>query len=115
VGGFFRSLQFTSLNGLAYAEIEHARMSPASTLSSMSQQLTQSVGVGLAAVLLNISMQVQHSTRIDTAALAPVFVIIGLFTMLGHFWFYRLSPEDGAEMSGATGRGGRGARAAAAE
>ena len=33
VGGFFRSLQFTSLNGMAYADIEQDQMSRAATTS----------------------------------------------------------------------------------
>ena len=35
IGGFFRSLHFTSLNGLAFADIGQDRMIRASTTSSM--------------------------------------------------------------------------------
>ena len=52
VGGFFRSLQFTSLNGMAYADIDQDQMSKAATTSSMAQQLVQSIGIGLSASLL---------------------------------------------------------------
>src|SRR6266404_4568136 len=39
VGGFFRSLQFTAINTVAYAEVEPAQMSRATTLVSVNQQL----------------------------------------------------------------------------
>ena len=46
-GGFFRSLQFTALNTLAYAEIPPALVSRANTLYSMLQQLALSMGVAI--------------------------------------------------------------------
>ena len=45
VGGFFRSLQFTSINTIAYAEVEPARVSRATSLVSVAQQLAISSGV----------------------------------------------------------------------
>ncbi len=102
IGGFFRSLQFTSLNGLAYAEVPDERMSRASTLSSMGQQLAQSIGVGLAAVLLHLSLQFNHTDEISVAIISPVFAIMACITLLGLFWFVRLPDNAGAEMSGAS-------------
>jgi Na+/melibiose symporter-like transporter len=63
-GGFFRSLQFTSLNGMAFADIDQERMSRASTMSTMGQQLAQSIGVGLAATLLRLTMVHAHTGRL---------------------------------------------------
>src|SRR5437588_7494316 len=40
VGGFFRSLEFTSLNIIAYADVDHRRMSRATSLVSVSQQVS---------------------------------------------------------------------------
>ena len=39
IGGFFRSLEFTSINTIAYAEIDKRRMSRATSLVSVAQQL----------------------------------------------------------------------------
>ncbi len=39
-GGFIRSLQFTGLNALSYADVGEASMSGASTFSAMMQQLS---------------------------------------------------------------------------
>ena len=49
VGGFFRSLQFTALNALGYADIDQARMSRATSFASVAQQMSGAVGVALAA------------------------------------------------------------------
>jgi MFS family permease len=105
VGGFFRSLQFTSLNGLAYADIAQERMSRASTLSSMGQQLSQSIGVGLAAVLLHLSLEAHGTSEITVGVVSPVFAVMALATLFGLFWFVRLPDDAGAEMSGAGPQG----------
>ncbi|HEX4183803.1 MAG TPA: DHA2 family efflux MFS transporter permease subunit, partial [Caulobacteraceae bacterium] len=67
VGGFFRSLQFTALNTLAFADIDQPRMSRASSLSSMGQQLSQSIGIGLAAMLLTLLKTLHGSTTLQAA------------------------------------------------
>ncbi len=102
VGGFFRSLQFTSLNGMAYADIEADRMSRASTMSSMAQQLVQSIGIGLAATLLTVSMQVQGQTTLTAAVIAPIFLVIGAVTFVSLAFYLRLPRDAGDEMNGRT-------------
>ena len=49
VGGFVRSLEFTSLNAIAYAEIDSAKMSAAVSFASVAQQLSLSLGVAAGA------------------------------------------------------------------
>ena len=100
VGGFFRSLQFTSLNGMAYAEIDQAQMSRAATTSAMIQQLVQSIGIGLAASLLHGLMRYQGETRLTVAVVSPAFMVIGAVTMISMFWFLRLPRDAGDEMNG---------------
>ena len=56
VGGFFRSLQFTAINTLAYAEVEPAQMSRATTLVSVNQQLAVSAGVAVGAFSVESTM-----------------------------------------------------------
>jgi EmrB/QacA subfamily drug resistance transporter len=99
-GGFFRSLQFTSLNGMAYAEIEQVRMSRASTTSAMMQQLTQSIAVGLAASLMHFFMVMNHEHRLTIAAIAPTFLVMGLLTLISMFYYAALPKNAGDEMNG---------------
>ena len=49
-GGFFRSLQFTALNAISYADIDSPRMSRATSFASVSQQMSGAVGVAVAAI-----------------------------------------------------------------
>lgn len=99
VGGFFRSLQFTSLNGMAYAEVDQDQMSRASTTSSMIQQLVQSIGIGLSASLLHLLMTLQGATKLTVEVVSPAFIVVGLVTMISMFWFVRLPADAGDEMN----------------
>ena len=62
VGGFFRSLQFTAINALAYADVEPQQMSRATTLVSVNQQLAISAGVAIGAFSVESTMLIpsQH-------------------------------------------------------
>ena len=99
VGGFFRSLQFTSLNGMAYADLEQAQMSRGTTTASMAQQFMQSVSIGLAATLLHFLMVQRGETHLTGATVAPAFAIIGAVTLVSLFWFFRLPADAGDEMN----------------
>jgi len=99
-GGFFRSLQFTSLNGMAYADIEQEQMSKAATTSSMAQQLVQSIGIGLSATLLHALMVWRGETRLTAEVVSPVFIVSGAVTLISIFWFLRLPKDAGDEMNG---------------
>jgi hypothetical protein len=100
VGGFFRSLQMTSLNTLSYADVPAAMLSRATSLTSMAQQLSQSVGVGTGALLLYV-MLAMHDTAVSSAgdfsfALAAVSAI----SLLSVPFFLQMAPDAGAEVSG---------------
>ncbi len=53
-GGFFRSLEFTALNAISYADIDPPRMSRATSFASVSQQMSGAVGVAVAAVCIQV-------------------------------------------------------------
>ncbi|MFI4976393.1 MAG: MDR family MFS transporter [Caulobacterales bacterium] len=112
-GGFFRSLQFTALNGLAFADINQPQMSRASTMSTMGQQLSQSIGIGLSATLLTLfrghvqSPVHAHLTgrlaamgHLTAGTIAPVFVCIGLLSLVSALFFVRLPADAGAGLHG---------------
>ena len=52
--GYLRSLQFTSYNTIAYAEVPAARMSAATTLYSALQQISLTVGIPVSAGVLHL-------------------------------------------------------------
>jgi EmrB/QacA subfamily drug resistance transporter len=97
--GFFRSLQFTALNGLTFADIDQSEMSRASTTSSMFQQLVQSVGIALAAMLLHGSMVIAGETHLTAATVRPSFAILGALTLLSLISFARMPATAGDELN----------------
>ena len=98
--GFLRSLQFTALGAMAFADVPAARMSGASSLSSVGQQVSQAIGVALAAFVLYTVQRLRHTSQLTTAEVAPGFVIVGLLSLIA-LWFYRrLSHDAAAEVSG---------------
>jgi EmrB/QacA subfamily drug resistance transporter len=99
-GGLFRSLQFTALGAMAFADVAPSQMSGASSLSSMGQQLSQAIGVALAAFVLYTMQRVAGSPDIAADEVTPAFIVVGIASLLGLFFFVRLPPEAAAEVSG---------------
>ncbi|HML09318.1 MAG TPA: DHA2 family efflux MFS transporter permease subunit [Stellaceae bacterium] len=99
-GGFFRSLQMTSINSLGYADVPPAMLSRATSLTSMCQQLSQAVGVGTGALLLFIFIAMRgehHPTPLDFSL---AFVAVACIGLLSVPFFLKMSPDAGAEVSG---------------
>lgn len=100
LGGFLRSLQFTTLNSIAYADVPTARMSHASSLSSVFQQLAQSLGVGFAAAIIDLGRDWHGRAMPDAADIGLAFPVIAFVSLAGLFYFTRLPRDAGAEVSG---------------
>jgi len=100
VGGFFRSLQFTAINTVAYAEVGPAQMSRATTLVSVNQQLAISAGVAVGAFSVESTVLMRHVERLSADDFAPAFVVVAIISA-GSAWFFRQMPDDaGHEISG---------------
>ena len=100
MGGFFRSLQFTSLNTLAYADISDEAMSRATTLASVAQQLSLTFGVGLGALVLHATLVLGHRQALGPRDFAPAYFVIAAVSLLSLFFFLPLPASAGAEISG---------------
>ena len=98
-GGFFRSLQFTSAMTIGYAEVEPRRMSRATSLAAVSQQLSVSTGVALGALAVEIVLSWRHESVIGAADFAPAFLLVGGIAALSSVIFWRLPPDAGAELT----------------
>jgi hypothetical protein len=99
VGGFFRSLQFTSINTIAYAEVEHERVSRATALVSVGQQLSISAGVALGAMAVETAMRLRGDGTLLAADFPPAFLAVAAISALSALIFARLSPDAGAELA----------------
>ena len=99
VGGFFRSLQFTSINTLAYADVEQARVSRATALVSVMQQLAISTGVAFGALAVELTLHVRAQPNLTAADFPPAFIAVAVISAASIFMFARLSPDAGAELA----------------
>jgi MFS family permease len=100
LAGMTRSMHFTTVSALTFADIAPAERAGASTLSAMGQQLASTLGVALAALALALS---QHWR----AARAPALVdfqhalwAAAAVMLIATFWTLRLPRDVGAEVSG---------------
>jgi EmrB/QacA subfamily drug resistance transporter len=100
VGGFFRSLQFTSVNAVSYAEVPPARMSLATSFASAAQQLSLTIGVGTGALLLHLAAAARGSDTVSAGDFPPAFLGVAAIAALSILWFVRLPPDAGSELSG---------------
>jgi EmrB/QacA subfamily drug resistance transporter len=100
VGGFFRSLQFTAINTVAYAEVEPAQMSRATTLVSVNQQLAISAGVAVGAFSVETTMLLHHVSELSAADFAPAFLVVAIISAVSTYFFYQMPDDAGHEISG---------------
>ena len=56
IAGFFQSLQFTATQAMTYADVKQPQMSTATSIASMSQQLSRGFGISVVALLLHFSL-----------------------------------------------------------
>jgi EmrB/QacA subfamily drug resistance transporter len=99
--GFLSSLQFTSMNTLAYADVQNADTSMASTIASTMQQMSMSFGV--AAASLTTALFIPDRFRSDTPQMIHgihlAFLVLGGLTVLSSVVFGALRQEDGDSVS----------------
>ena len=75
-GGFFRSLQFTAYNALAYADIPRPQMSQATGLYATVQQVSSTLGVTVGAASLTITMALSGAASPILADFATAFLVV---------------------------------------
>ena len=99
VGGFFRSLEFTGLNVIAFAEVDGARLSRATSLTAMGQQLSQTAGVAIGALALETILSARGETHLTAADFPLAFLVIGAISATSLVLFTRMPADAGAEMA----------------
>jgi EmrB/QacA subfamily drug resistance transporter len=99
--GFFTSTQYTSMNTLAFADVNDEQASGASTIASTVQQLAVSFGVATAS--LAAALFIPDHTR--ATALEMIHGIhlalrtLGMVTIVSTLVFWELQPNDGDAVS----------------
>jgi len=100
--GLFNSLQFSSMNSIAYADIVEADVAQASTLASTLQQMSMSFGLACGSLVTGYFLtglsQSDHAAV--SGALHHAFMALAAMTILSSLSFWSLHPRDGESVSG---------------
>lgn len=98
LSGFIRSMHFTSSNALAYADIAKDKVSQASTLSTVIQQVGMSLGVSFGGLMLHLARGANGALTPDRFVMP--FLVVGLTSLLAAPVYMRLKADAGAEIGG---------------
>ena len=119
VGGFFRSLQFTAYNTLAYGDVPRRKMSAATSVYTAAQQLAATIGISAGAVALEIAMGVSGNHPAAPWDFSMAFLVVSVFTVIAAPIALLMPASAGDDLAGRVSApapaGGRGARAAEAD
>ena len=99
-GGFFRSLQFTGINSIAYADVVPAHMSRATSLASVAQQIAIALGIAATAGILEVGEVVRGGHTLMPSDFVAAFVFVGLISASSALVHKRLPENAGHELSG---------------
>jgi len=99
IGGFSRSFMFTGVNALAFADIDDAEASQATSMSSVMQQVSLALGVAVAAAILESSIYIRGEA-LQVADFHLAFYIIAGLTVIATIPFVRMDRNAGALVSG---------------
>ncbi|WP_336654147.1 MFS transporter [Leclercia adecarboxylata] len=102
LGGVFRSIQFTAISTLAFADVPSPQMSYANTLFSTATQLAVGLGITLGAIGIRIGELCSEMLGIDALpgiSFRLAFVAIALVCLLGMFDTLRLVKDAGSAVS----------------
>lgn len=99
IGGFFRSLMFSSNNAVAYADVEKADMTRASTLVNVCQQLALATGVAVGAATVEATMAFRKGPEIIAQDFGPAFLLMGAISMTAAIVYMRLPADAGASLA----------------
>jgi EmrB/QacA subfamily drug resistance transporter len=102
IGGFFRSLEFTALNAIGYAEIEQRDMSRATSFAAVAQQLSLSTGVSVGAAALEAVRAAHGGGELRADYFAPAFFIVAAISAIAIYYFRKLPESAGDDLTGRT-------------
>jgi EmrB/QacA subfamily drug resistance transporter len=99
--GFFTSLQFASMNSLAYADVTERDSSMASTISSSLQQLSMSFGLAAGSLVTGwfLGDVPQTDRALVSTALQHALLALSVLTLLSSLTFWKLHRDDGESIS----------------
>ncbi len=99
--GLFNSLQYSSMNSMAYADVDDADAAMASTMASTMQQLSMSFGLACGSLVTGYYLAglPQTDPVAVSAALHHTFLTLAVLTLLSSLSFRALRIDDGESVS----------------
>jgi len=97
LSGCVRSIQYLGLNTISYADVPAAVLSKSTSVGGVGQQLARGFGIAVGAALLAVIAGPRMLIINDFELAFGLIALLPLGSALG---FLRLSPVDGAEVSG---------------
>ncbi|MGE0115051.1 MAG: MFS transporter [Steroidobacteraceae bacterium] len=100
LAGATRSMQFTSLNTLAFADTTPEQRSSSTTLFSMFDQAAAVLGVACSTLILNLALLSKPYLQVGIDELRMGLIVMGTVGILAALMFIKLPADAGAEVSG---------------
>jgi MFS family permease len=97
LSGCVRSIQYLGLNAVSYADVPPPLLSKSTSVGGVAQQLARGFGVAVGAALLAV---IAGPARVTVGDFQLALFLIALIPLCSALGFLRLSPVDGAEVSG---------------
>lgn len=96
LSGMFRSMQFSAITTLAFADIPQPRMTAANTLYSTVQQMSTGMGIAMGAVFLRFSNMINGSTgHYSVADFRLAFIFVAILGIVSLYGYTKLTPDAG--------------------
>lgn len=98
LSGMFRSMQFSAITTLAFADIPHERMTSANTLYSTIQQMSTGMGIAMGAVFLRFSHFVNGGEENGVYSIPDFrlsFILVAVLGLISLYGYTKLSSTDG--------------------
>jgi EmrB/QacA subfamily drug resistance transporter len=100
VSGSMRSLLYTALGTLAYADMPREEMGNASVLAAMMLQLNRALGISLIAIVMNVSSVLRGAAMMGIPDFRIGILVVAVLTGISVFWWRTLPVGVGSEVSG---------------
>src|SRR5215472_7894924 len=97
LSGCVRSIQYLGLNAVSYADVPPPLLSKSTSVGGVAQQLARGFGVAVGAALLAV---IAGPARVTVGDFQIALFLIALIPLCSALGYLRLSPVDGAEVSG---------------
>jgi hypothetical protein len=97
ISGCVRSIQYLGLNTVSYADVPAPLLSKSTSVGGVAQQLARGFGIAVGAALLAL---IAGPARVTVGDFSLAFILMALIPLFSGLGFLRLSPVDGAEVSG---------------